>query len=110
MSVLRVLGLEGIDPFLVAAALAIALLIAVGLQRVHAGPTVFDRLVAVSLVSVNGVVLIAVLGLILDRESFLLDIALSFSLLTFLLPLTLGRYFERAGLREPSDPGDGGAA
>lgn len=104
------LGLAGIDPFLVVAALAIALLIALGLQRVHAGPTVFDRLVAVSLVSVNGVVLIAVLGLILDRESFLLDIALSFSLLAFLLPLTLGRYFERSEHRDPSDQRDGGDA
>jgi len=91
------LGLEGLDPFLVAATLVIALLIAGGLLRVHAGPTVFDRLVAVSLVSVNGVALIALVGFLLDRPVLYLDIALGFALLVFLLPLTLSRYFERSG-------------
>jgi multicomponent Na+:H+ antiporter subunit F len=90
------LGLAGLDPFLVAAALATALLIAGGLLRVHAGPTVFDRLVAVSLVSVNGVALIAILGFLLERPALFLDIALGFALLVFLLPLTLGRYFDRS--------------
>jgi multicomponent Na+:H+ antiporter subunit F len=93
------LGLEGLDPFLVVATLVIALLIAAGLLRVHAGPTVFDRLVAVSLVSVNGVALIALIGFLLDRPALFLDIALGFALLVFLLPLTLGRYFERSGGR-----------
>lgn len=90
------LGLSGLDPFLVVAVLAVALLIAAGLLRVHAGPTVFDRLVAVSLVSVNGVAMIALVGFLLDRPALFLDIALGFALLVFLLPLTLGRYFERA--------------
>lgn len=89
------LGLSGLDPFLVVAVLAVALLIAAGLLRVHAGPTVFDRLVAVSLVSVNGVAMIALVGFLLDRPALFLDIALGFALLVFLLPLTLGRYFER---------------
>lgn len=88
------LGLEGLDAFLVGATLVIALLIAAGLLRVHAGPTVFDRLVAVSLVSVNGVALIALVGFLLERPSLFLDIALGFALLVFLLPLTLSRYFE----------------
>jgi multicomponent Na+:H+ antiporter subunit F len=89
-------GLTGLDPVLVGAGLVIALLIAIGLARVHAGPTVFDRLVAVSLVSVNGVALIAILGFVLERPALFLDIALGFALLVFLLPLTLGRYFDRA--------------
>jgi multicomponent Na+:H+ antiporter subunit F len=88
------LGLAGLDPFLVAATLAIALLIGAGLLRVHAGPTVFDRLVAVSLVSVNGVAIIVLVGFLLGRPALFLDIALGFALLVFLLPLTLGRYFD----------------
>jgi multicomponent Na+:H+ antiporter subunit F len=88
------LGLAGLDPFLVGATLAIALLIGAGLLRVHAGPTVFDRLVAVSLVSVNGVAIIVLVGFLLERPALFLDIALGFALLVFLLPLTLGRYFE----------------
>lgn len=91
------LGLDGLDPFLVTATVVIALLIAGGLFRVYSGPTVFDRLVAVSLVSVNGVALIAIVGFLLDRAALFLDIALGFALLVFLLPLTLGRFFDRSG-------------
>jgi multicomponent Na+:H+ antiporter subunit F len=90
------LGLTGLDPFLVVATLVVAALIAAGLVRVQAGPTVFDRLVAVSLVSVNGVALIALIGFVLDRPALFLDIALAFALLVFLLPLALGRYFDRS--------------
>jgi multicomponent Na+:H+ antiporter subunit F len=95
------LGVAGLDPLLVVASVLISVLIAAGLMRVHAGPTVFDRLVAVSLVSVNGVALIAILGFLLGRAALFLDIALGFALLVFLLPLTLGRFFDRTGGRRP---------
>lgn len=91
---MNALGLAGLDPFLTGATIVIALLIGAGLLRVHAGPTVFDRLVAVSLVSVNGVVIIVLLGFLLERAALFLDIALGFALLVFLLPLALGRYFD----------------
>jgi len=93
------LGLSGLDPALVVATIAVALLIGAGLLRVHAGPTVFDRLVAVSLVSVNGVVVIVLVGFLLGRPALFLDIALGFALLVFLLPLTLGRYFDEGNRR-----------
>jgi multicomponent Na+:H+ antiporter subunit F len=82
------------NPFLVLARLTVAVLIAIGLYRVWAGPTVFDRLIAVALVSVNGVVVLVLLGIALERPVLLFDIALGFALLAFLLPITLGRYFE----------------
>ena len=90
------LGLVGLDPLLLVAAMATAAMTAAGLWRVHVGPTVFDRLVAVSLVSVNGVALLAILGFLLERPPLFLDIALGFALLVFLLPLALGRFFERS--------------
>lgn len=80
--------------FLIGVLIVITLLIAVGLQRVWVGPTVFDRLVAIALISVNGVVVIAVMGFVFDRPSLFLDIALAYALLAFLLPIALGRYFE----------------
>ena len=80
--------------FLVFLLIAMALLIAVGLHRVWFGPTVFDRLIAVALVSVNGVVVIVLLGFVLGRPVLFLDIALAYALLVFLLPIALGRYFE----------------
>jgi multicomponent Na+:H+ antiporter subunit F len=82
------------SPFLVTALLVVAAMIAVGLYRVYAGPTVFDRLVAVALVSVNGVVVLVLLGFAFERPALFLDIALGFALLAFLLPIALGRYFE----------------
>jgi multicomponent Na+:H+ antiporter subunit F len=86
-----------VSTFLVACLLTVTLLIAVGLYRVWAGPTVFDRLVAVALVSVNGVVVLVLLGITLERPDLFLDIALGFALLAFLLPIALGRYFEERG-------------
>ena len=83
------------NTFLIACLLALAALIAVGLYRVWAGPTVFDRLVAVALVSVNGVVVLVLLGVVFERPDLFFDIALGFALLAFLLPITLGRFFER---------------
>ncbi|MFA9446899.1 monovalent cation/H+ antiporter complex subunit F [Egicoccus sp. AB-alg6-2] len=89
--------------FLVGVLLVVALLIVAGLVRVWSGPTVFDRLVAVALVSVNGVVVIVVLGFALGRPGFFLDIALGFMLLAFLLPIALGRYFEGRGGERKGD-------
>jgi len=83
------------SPLLVGVSVTLAVLIGLGLKRVWDGPTVFDRLVAVALVAVNGVVTIAVLGFASGRPVLFLDIALGFAMLAFLLPVTLARYFER---------------
>jgi multisubunit Na+/H+ antiporter MnhF subunit len=83
-----------VSPFLVGSLITVAVLIAVSLYRVWAGPTVFDRLVAIALVSVNGVIVLVVLGFVLERPALFLDIALAYALLAFLLPIALGRYFE----------------
>jgi multicomponent Na+:H+ antiporter subunit F len=85
--------------FLLGALLAVGVLIIAGLLRVWLGPTIFDRLIAVALVSVNGVVIIVLLGFYLERPTFFLDIALGYALLAFLLPIALGKYFEGTGHR-----------
>lgn len=98
------------SPFLIGCVVALSVTIAAALYRVWAGPTVFDRLVAVALVSVNGVVLLILLGVLLERPELYFDIALGFALLAFLLPISLGRYFERniadgaIGTGSPSHP------
>ena len=79
--------------FLIAVALVVAATTVVGLYRVQVGPTVFDRLIAIALLTVNTVVLIALLGFIFERPTFFLDIALSYALLAFVFPIALGRYF-----------------
>jgi multicomponent Na+:H+ antiporter subunit F len=85
--------------FLLGVLLAVGVMIIAGLLRVWLGPTIFDRLIAVALVSVNGVVIIVVLGFYFERPVFFLDIALGYALLAFLLPIALGRYFEGTGHR-----------
>ncbi len=80
--------------FMTAALIVVVLLIAVGLHRVWAGPTIFDRLVAIALISVNAVVVIVFMGFIFGRATFFLDIALVYALLAFILPIALGRFFE----------------
>lgn len=81
------------SPFLFTVLLVVAVLIAAGLYRVASGPTVFDRLVGVAAVSVNGLAIIVLLGFLLERAALFLDIALAYALLAFLLPVALGRYF-----------------
>lgn len=83
--------------FLVTCMVVTAVLIAAGLYRVFAGPTVFDRLVAVAMVSVNGIVILVLLGLTYERPDLFFDIAVGFAMLAFLFPIVLGRYFERHG-------------
>jgi multicomponent Na+:H+ antiporter subunit F len=85
--------------FLLGALLAVGVMIILGLARVWLGPTIFDRLIAVALVSVNGVVIIVLLGFYFERPVFFLDIALGYALLAFLVPIALGRYFEGTGHR-----------
>jgi len=92
--------------FLVACVVVLSITIAAALYRVWAGPTVFDRLVSVALVSVNGVVLLVLLGVVLERPELFFDIALGFALLAFLLPIALGRYFERGSEDRAVGTGD----
>jgi multicomponent Na+:H+ antiporter subunit F len=98
-----------VSGFLLAFTLAVAALIGVGLHRVWAGPTVFDRLVAIALLTVNGVVLIVLLGFLVDRPAFYLDIALAYALLAFVLPIAVGRYFEQRERPDGTDASGGGA-
>jgi multicomponent Na+:H+ antiporter subunit F len=80
--------------FLLGFTLVVAALIALGLRRVWSGPTVFDRLVAIALVTVNGVVVLVLLGFLFERPVFFFDIALAYALLAFILPIAVSRYFE----------------
>jgi multicomponent Na+:H+ antiporter subunit F len=106
-----------VSPFLLGFTLTVAVLIVLGLRRVAAGPTVFDRLIAVALVTVNGVVILVLLGFLFDRPAFFLDIALAYALLAFVLPIAVSRYFEQRsrhvdatapGLTGPDEPDGAG--
>lgn len=77
--------------FLMGAGIVIAVLTAVGLVRIARGPRVFDRVLAASLVSVNGLLLLLIVGFLLERPALFIDLAIAFALLGFLVPLATGR-------------------
>ena len=61
--------------------------------------------IAVALVTVNGVVVIVLLGFLFERPAFFFDIALAYALLAFILPIAISRYFE--GRTLPSEEAHG---
>ncbi len=87
------------DFLLGVAAVLVALAIAVG-YRVVVGPTVQDRVVAVNALGTTAVVVLALLGAAFD-DTGLLDVALAYGLLNFLLSVGLARI-----LGERAAPGD----
>ena len=66
-----------------AAALAILATMAVALGRAIAGPTLFDRILAVNVFGTKTVLIIAVMGFLTNRPEFL-DIALVYALINFI--------------------------
>ena len=75
----------------------IALLTAICLYRLAVGPTIFDRIIAASLVGTNGFILLTLIGFIYDRIDMFIDIAITYALLNFVVAIVLGKYFERRG-------------
>lgn len=88
-----------------AAGLFMALLIAVNVYRVFAGPTIFDRLLAVGLIGTNTVLLLVFIGFIYERIDMLLDLAITYAILNFVGVVALGKYLEYSRRRAAADGG-----
>lgn len=83
--------------------IALAALMALNLFRALKGPTVFDRLVGVNVIGVNGVLLIVLLGVVFDRLDMFIDMALVYALLNFIGVLAFSKHLEKSGqAEEPS--------
>ena len=76
----------------VATALIAAMVLA--LARAFAGPTVYDRILAVNQIGTQTVLLIAVMGFISGRPDFL-DISLLYALSNFVATIAVLRYVKR---------------
>ena len=76
------------------AATAILIGMALAIARAIAGPTVFDRILAVNMFGTKSVLLVAVFSFLSDRPD-VLDIALLYSLLNWLGVLAALRMVER---------------
>ena len=93
-----------IDQFGVATA-AILVCMAMTLTRSIAGPTVFDRVLAVNSFGTKTVLLIAVYGFLTDRPDFL-DLALVYALMNFIGTIAVmkfTRFGDLAGMEEDEE-------
>lgn len=94
--------------FAVAAA---ALLVTMGMAliRAFAGPTLYDRILAVNTFGTKTVLMIAVLGFLMGRPEFL-DIALVYALINFIGTIAVLKFFRygdlgQAGERDTREAG-----
>ena len=82
--------------FLVVTMVILALLLLASLARVVIGPTVWDRLLGMNLITTKIVMAIAVLAVLMDR-TFLVDVAIVYALLGFIASILIARYIEKKG-------------
>lgn len=87
-----------VGDFLLAAAAGFVVLALGMLYRAVKGPTMQDRVLAVNVLGTNTVVVLALLGAGLGEPS-LLDIALVYALLNFLMAIAISKFtVERGGV------------
>lgn len=82
---------------LAAAAIAVLVTMLLALIRAVAGPSVYDRILAVNLFGINTVLIIAVYGFLTQRPDFL-DIALVYALINFIGTVAVLKFFEYGDL------------
>lgn len=85
-----------------ATAAAILAAMALTLVRALAGPTVYDRILAVNAFGSLTVALIAVYGFLSGRPDFL-DIALVYVLINFIATIAVTKYVKFSHLGQPED-------
>ena len=79
---------------LIAATLAILVVMMMAIIRAFAGPTTYDRVLAVNMFGTKTVLLISLLGFVMGRPEFL-DIAIVYALINFISVIGVLRYSNR---------------
>ncbi len=87
----------------IAAGLSILVVMALALLRAVAGPTLYDRVLAVNMFGTKTVLFISVLGFLTGRPDFL-DIALVYALINFISLVAVLRFFEFGRFRAITAP------
>jgi multicomponent Na+:H+ antiporter subunit F len=75
----------------------VALALALPFWRVSQGPTIFDRMVGVSVTGTNTVILICLVGHIFGRIDMFVDIAIAYAMLNFSGGLIVAKYLDQTG-------------
>lgn len=85
---------------LLTAAIALFVSVLLLLIRAFAGPTMYDRVLAVNAVGTKTVVLLALVGFIMGRPDFL-DIALLYALINFVTTIAILKFFRYRSFQVP---------
>jgi multicomponent Na+:H+ antiporter subunit F len=90
---------------LIAATLAILVVMILAIIRGVAGPTLYDRILAVNMFGTKTVLLISLLGFVMGRPDFL-DIAIVYALINFISVIGVLHFSDSFALRQnPDDTG-----
>ena len=92
----------GIGYALIVTAVAILLTMSLAMVRAMAGPTVFDRVLALNMFGTKTVLLICVVCFTIRRTDFL-DLALLYSLMNFIGMVALLRFSQFGGFADFDD-------
>ncbi len=76
-----------------AVTIAVLVAMALALFRAYAGPTLYDRILAVNVFGTKTVLLIAIVGFLMGRPEFL-DIAMVYALMNFITVIGILHFFE----------------
>ncbi|CAA7620740.1 monovalent cation/H+ antiporter complex subunit F [Magnetospirillum sp. SS-4] len=85
-----------------AAAAALLVAMAMALVRAVAGPTVYDRILAVNAIGTKTLLMIAVVGFLTRRPEFL-DIALVYALINFIGTVAVTKFVKHRHLGHPAN-------
>lgn len=85
-----------------AATIGLLVALAFMLARAIAGPTVFDRLLAMNSIGTVAVLLLSVFGFLFGRPEFL-DLAIVYGLLNIVGTIAVLKFFQRGDLGEPGE-------
>ena len=82
------------EAFFITVTVSLVVIIALPLFRVLSGPTVFDRLLAISAMGSKTIGLICFFGVLFGRLDMFVDIALAYAILNFIGGIAVARYFD----------------
>lgn len=81
------------EPFWIAATVVLVAIILIPFYRVAMGPTVFDRLLAISAMGAKTIGLVCLFGFLYGRFDMFVDIAIAYAILNFIGSLAVAKFF-----------------
>lgn len=85
------------DGFFFGAAVLLIIIIFLMLYRVFAGPTLFDRLNGISVIGIDSMLLIILVGYLEHRSDMFIDISIVYASLGFVSLVVISKYLGESG-------------